>query len=246
MLNLNYNIIRAKPLDIGIAPILANTFDYLLIGGGGGGNAGGGALGGNGGQGGFLTSGSFSFNHLTTATLTVGNGGNGGDPQGGIGAAGTSSSLVYADSIFTANEGAGGFNTSQVDRGGQTSPITSQPNTIDAYVWSQNGTRGGDSPSQLFAGIGGGTNTQEFPWGISPSAPPYLNAYTNSGGGGGGERWGNWPGGNGAQGMCMLRFFDPRDVFEYTGDWTVFVYENGYKYFYFQNTGTFTFLGKRD
>jgi hypothetical protein len=244
MLNLNLNIIRAKPLDIGIAPILANTFEYLVLGGGGGGAAGGGSIGGNGGAGGQLVSGSFSFNHLSSANLNVGNGGEGGAGIGLNGTNGTNSTLIYQSStIATANGGAAGTNSTQ-NRGGKTSTIDSSA----LYTWGQDGTKGGDTPSGT-NGVGGGTSGQQFPWGESAFLAAQT-AFTNSGGGGGGFRWDSFNGtgllGNGAKGMLMLRFFDPRDVFEYTGDWTVFVYENGYKYFYYQNTGTFTFLGKRD
>jgi hypothetical protein len=244
MLNLNLNIIRAKPLDIGIAPILANTFEYLILGGGGGGAAGGGSLGGNGGAGGELISGSFSFNHLSTINVNVGNNGEGGANIGLNGTPGTSSTLVYQSStLATANGGAAGTNSTQ-NRGGKQSIIDSS----GLYTWGQDGTTGGPTPSGQ-NGIGGGTGAQEFPWGTSPFTPT-QSAFTNSGGGGGGFRWDEFNNdglrGNGAKGMGMLRFFDPRDVFEYTGDWSVFVYQDGYKYFYWQNTGTFTFLGKRD
>lgn len=245
MLNLNYNIIRAKPLDIGIAPILFNGFDYLIVGAGGGGAAGGGAIGGNGGAGGQVISGSFTFFHGTSATLNVGTGGAGGTGIGLNGTAGTASSLVYSTSTFTANGGAAGTNSSTTNRGGTTSTIDS-----GNYTWAQDGLKGADSPAGS-GGAGGGTGGQEFPWGTSPVLQ-VQNAFTNSGGGGGGFRWDEFnPGGissngMGADGMCMLRFSDPRDVFTYTGDWDYLVYENGYKYFYWQNSGTFTLLGKRD
>lgn len=242
MLNLNYNIIECQRRTI--APILSNMFDYLVVGGGGGAAAGNGGLGGNGGAGGSVISGSFAFNHLTTATLNVGDGGVGGLNIGLNGSAGTQSTIVYQSStLVTANGGAPGTQTSLSLTGGTTSTFDS-----GNYLWAQNGAKGGDSPTGTF-GPGGGTGNQTFPWGTSP----FLNtqtAFTNSGGGGGGFKWNEYNGdgatGNGAKGMCMLRFADPRNVFEYTGDWSVFVYENGYKYFYWQNAGTFTLLGKRD
>lgn len=239
MLNLNYNIIRAKPLDIGIAPILSNMFDYLIVGAGGGGAGGGGSIGGNGGAGGQVISGSFDFNHLTTSTINVGTGGAGGGGIGVNGTAGNNSSIVYQLSTFTATGGAPGTNSSESNRDGITSTIDSGD-----YTWAQNGTKGGDSPTGG-SGFGGGTGNQPFPWGTSPFLVA-INGFTNSGGGGGGARWGEFPGGQGADGMCMLRFADPRNVFDYTGDWDVFVYQNGYKYFYWQNSGTFTLLGKKD
>lgn len=242
MLNLNYNIIECQRRTI--APVLFNGFDYLIIGGGGGGAAGGGAIGGAGGAGGQVSSGSFAFFHGTSATLNVGTGGAGGTAIGLNGTAGTSSTLIYSTTTYTANGGAAGTNSTQ-NRGGITSTIDS-----GNYTWAQDGTKGGDSPVGS-PGTGGGTGTQEFPWGTSPSLL-VQNAFTNSGGGGGGFKWNEFnPGGissngMGADGMCMLRFSDPRDVFAYTGDWDVFVYQNGYKYFYWQNSGTFTLLGKRD
>lgn len=245
MLNYNWNTLYTNRVTI--APILANTFDYLIIGGGGGGAAGGGSIGGNGGSGGTVVSGSFSFNHLTSATLNVGNGGVGGLNIGLNGSAGTASTIVYQSStIATAGGGAAGTNSSTSVRGGVTSSIDSAP-IVGDYVWAQNGTKGGNSPVGD-NGAGGGTGNQVFPWGTSPQLF-VPTAFTNSGGGGGGLRWDTFNGdgltGNGAKGMCMLRFYDPRNVFDYTGNWNVFVSQNGYKYFYWQNTGTFTFLGKK-
>jgi hypothetical protein len=245
MLNLNLNIIECQRRTI--APVLVNAFDYLIIGGGGGAQAGQGAIGGNGGAGGQVVSGSFDFTHGTSATLNIGTGGIGGGAIGANGTNGVSSSLIYQATTFTANGGAAGTNSTQ-NRGGITSTIDSIPTGGGEYLWAQMGTKGGDSPAGS-AGVGGGTSNQEFPWGTSPFLSAQT-AYFNSGGGGGGFRWDEFnPGGqtgNGAAGMCMLRFADPRDVFTYTGDWSVFVYQNGYKYFYWQNNGTFTFLGKRD
>lgn len=242
MLNYNWNTLYTNRVTI--APILANTFDYLVVGGGGGAAAGDGSLGGNGGEGGSVISGSFSFNHLTSATLNVGNGGVGGLGIGLNGSAGTASNIIYElSTIVTANGGAAGTQTSLNLTGGTTSTFDS-----GNYLWGQNGAKGGDTPTGVF-GPGGGTGNQVFPWGTSPQLQTQT-AFTNSGGGGGGFKWNEFNGtglvGNGAKGMCMLRFADPRDVYDYTGDWDVFVYENGYKYFYWQDNGTFTFLGKRD
>lgn len=247
MLNLNLNIIECQRRTI--APVLTTNFDYLLVGGGGGGAAGGGAIGGNGGLGGNVSSGSFLITHGTTATVTVGTKGLGGNPLGNIGTNGTSSSLSYQSTTIDAVAGglAGAFTGSSAPNG-TTSPIDSMVGISEIY-WAQAGTKGGNSPVGS-NGQSGNTTAPNytFPWG--QGAPTDVNAFTNSGGGGAGFRWDSFnPGanvGNGADGVGMLRLYDPNDIFDYVGTWSYYVKQNGYKYFYYQTTGTFTLYGKND
>ena len=252
MLNLNYNIIGCKSNTI--APILANDFNYFLIGGGGGGAAGNGGQGGRGGEGGKVVTGSFSFPHLATATITVGGGGVSGTAIGATGDNGVTSSLSLQSSLLAfASGGLANFNTGSAQNYNQ---VGLDYDYFNSAIWAGDGQKGGDTPSGL-NGLGGGANqNNNFPWtsNPSPSGMPGLNF---TGGGAGGFRWDSFNGGgnlNGAPGLVVLSFSDPRNIYEYVGDWDLFYYLNGRKYFYWlriptvgtTSTGTFRFLGQRD
>lgn len=240
MLNLNLNTLYTNRVTI--EPILSNTFNYFLIGGGGGGAAGSGATGGKGGEGGKILTGSFDFPHLSTVSLQVGGGGVSGTTAGATGDNGVSSSLSNDSGLIGyASGGLANFNTSTTNH--NYTQVGFEYDYYDSTLWGGDGTKGGDSPSGG-NGIGGG-NTE----GLIPGAP-----YT--GGGAGGFRWDEFNGGgnlNGGSGLVVLSFLDPRNVFDYTGDWDAFFYRNGRKYFYWQriptvgtaSNGTFTFLGKK-
>jgi hypothetical protein len=250
MLNLNLNIIECQRRAI--PPVLTTNFEYLLVGAGGGGNAGNGAVGGNGGLGGALSSGSISFIHGTTATISVGTKGVGGGSIGATGTNGTSSSLSYQSSIVdSAIGGLGGAFTGSIPApNGTTSPYDSLVNGVDEIYWAQAGTKGGDTPLGDNGRSGNiASPNWNFPWG--QGSPSDVNAFTNSGGGGAGFRWDSFnPGGTtsgcGADGVGMLRMYDPNDIFDYVGTWSYYVKQNGYKYFYYQTNGTFTLYGKID
>jgi len=242
MLNLNFNIIECQRRTI--APILANDFNYFLIGGGAGGSGGGVTIGGNGGQGGRFSTGSISVNHLSTFTITIGNGGDGGNAQGASGTNGGQTLLDLDSSLVSfASGGIANFNS------GQDQNLISVGTNYDYYnsgLWAGDGTKGGDSPVGA-TGQGGGTdglNTDGIPWLPNPTGTSATGAQ-NTGGGGGGRKWGEFPGGNGAKGVAVLSFLDPRDVFTYSGDYSYFEYDGNRKYFYYLNNGTFTLFGKR-
>lgn len=249
MLNLNLNIIECQRRTI--PPVLTTNFDFLLVGGGGGGNAGDGGTGGNGGTGGAVTSGSFLFTHGTTATIKVGTKGLGGAPIGGLGTNGTSSSLSYeSTTLSSAIGGIGGAFSGSGAPNGTTSSIDSLGQGAEIY-WAQSGTKGGDTPTGTNGASGNiSAPNYNFPWG--QGAPSDKNAFTNSGGGGAGFAYNEFnPGGlvsagDGADGVGMLRMYDPNDIFDYVGTWSYYVKENGYKYFYYQVDGTFTIYGKID
>lgn len=239
MLNLNYNIIECQRRTI--APILVNDFNYFLVGGGAGGSGGGVSVGGNPGEGGDFTTGSIAVPHLSTFTITIGNGGTGGNAQGASGTNGEQSILNLDSSLIAfASGGIANYSTPAV--GGE--QVGLNYDYFDWPGWCEDGTKGGDSPVGG-SGQGGGTGANNnFPWTSNPS-PISINALVNTGGGGGGARWGEFPGGNGGKGIAVISFLDPRNVYDYSGDWTYFYYLNNRKYFYYTNNGTFTFLGKR-
>jgi hypothetical protein len=240
---LNYNLNTLYTNRVSIEPILANEFNYFLIGGGGGGSAGGGSIGGKGGEGGKITTGSISVPHLSTFNITIATGGDGGDPEGGLGLNGGQTILNLNSSVLTfASGGLGNFNSGQIQDYNQ---VGLEYDYFNSAIWSGDGTKGGDSPSGN-TGIGGGSGaSNNLPWTTNP-APFAKNGLINTGAGGGGERWGQWPGGNGGTGLTVLSFLDPRDVFEYSGNYTYFEYDGNRKYFYFLNNGSFTFFGKRN
>jgi len=251
MLNYNLNTLYTSPRTI--QPILANDFNYFLIGGGGGGAAGIGSTGGKGGEGGKISTGSFSFPHLSTATLIVGGGGVSGVTSGATGDNGISSSLSLESSLISyASGGLANFNSTTSQNPTQ---VGLDYDYYDATIWGADGQKGGDSPLGA-DGLGGGSGANNnFPWTTDPS-PATPAGLVHTGGGGGGFRWDQFNGGgnlNGASGLVVLSFLDPRDVFDYTGDWDSFLYLNGRKYFYWlrqptvgtTSAGTFTFLGKR-
>ena len=241
MLNLNYNIIECQRRTI--APILANDFNYFLIGGGGGGSAGGSSIGGRGGEGGKITTGSISLPHLSTFNITIGNGGAGGNPLNGLGLNGTQTILNLNSSVVSfASGGLGDFNSTGNQDYNQ---VGLEYDYFNSGIWSGNGTKGGDTPSGFVGNGGGSLANNNLPWTTNPS-PSSKNGLANTGGGGAGERFGSWPGGNGGIGLAVLSFLDPRDVFEYSGNYSYFEYDGNRKYFYYLNNGTFTFLGKRN
>ena len=239
MLNLNYNIIECQRRTI--APVLVNDFNYFLLGGGGGGTAGDVSIGGNPGEGGDITTGSIAVNHLSTFTITIGNGGIGGASQGASGTNG-GQSLLNLDSSLIAFASGGIANLSTPVPGG-TQPGLSY-DYFDWPEWGADGTKGGDFPAGG-TGQGGGTGANNgFPWTSNPS-PISINGLVNSGGGGGGSQYGTFPAGNGGSGIAVVSFLDPRNVYDYTGNWAYFYYLNNRKYFYYTSNGTFTFLGKK-
>ncbi len=245
MLNLNFNIIECQRRTI--APILANDFNYFLIGGGGGGNFGGGAIGGAGGLGGEFSTGSLSVPHLSTFNITVGTGGlRGTTSPSPIQAATNGGQTILNLNSSLVSFASGGLavqNTSVSDRGGF--GVGSNYDYFEETQWGQKGTKGGDSPTGV-NGLGGGTQTNNnWAWTTDPS-PVSINGLDNTGGGGAGVKWGEAIGGNGGKGIAVLSFLDPRNVYDYSGTYEYFYYSNGRKYFYFLNNGTFTFLGKKD
>lgn len=247
MLNYNLNTLYTSPRTI--EPILSNSIYYIVVGGGAGASAGNGSLGGNGGQGGGTTQGIFDMSHLSTATIVVGAGGVSGTTLSAIGQPGVSSSFSYATTTYAINGGLPNYGT--IAPGPMADGVlTNTPISSGYYLWGQSGGKGNNSSFPAGPiGIGGGNG------GVSPTYPfgtPVISAQApldGTGGGCGGFRYNEFNGGgniNGAKGMVMFRLSDPRNVMDYVGDWDVFSYENGYKYFYWKNNGSFTLLGKKD
>lgn len=251
MLNLNLNTLYTN--RVAINPILSNTFNYFLIGGGGGGAAGNGSIGGKGGEGGKITTGSVDVPHLSTLTLTVGGGGVSGTTLSATGDNGVTSSLSNNSGLVAyASGGLANFNSTQNQNSSQ---VGLDYDYYNSTIWAGDGTKGGDSPTGG-SGVGGGSGANNnFPWTTDPS-PTTISGLVYTGGGAGGFQYNEFNGGgnlNGASGLVVLSFLDPRDVFDYTGDWDSFLYLNGRKYFYWlrqptvgtTSAGTFTFLGKK-
>lgn len=252
MLNLNLNTLYTSRVTI--EPILSNTFNYFLIGGGGGGASG--AAGGKGGEGGKILTGSFDFPHLSTVTLQVGGGGVSGTTSGATGDNGVSSSLSNDSGLIGyASGGLANFNASTSSQSHNYTQVGFDYDYYNSSIWAGDGTKGSDAP-ELFSGTGGGANANnDFPWTTDPS-PAGIPGLVHTGGGAGGFQYNEFNGGgdlNGASGLVVLSFLDPRNVFDYTGDWDLLLYLNGRKYFYWlrepivgtASNGTFTFLGKK-
>ena len=266
MINLNVNRIEARLNEPG--PNLLTPVHYIVVGGGWGGQTF--AAGGKGGQAGELQTGILNFQHNTTATFTIGQGGAGsnenltGKSYSNIA---SGSQLVYTTDSVTidAQPGSGSATPECGDQYpcGVSGSWIHDPSEYQYFV--QNGGTS-DSGGAFITAYGGGQLqaptgdvSGSFPFANSRSSGPNNEnmGYNNSGGGGAGGNTAGNPGGNGVVGFAM---YDPNNVFdvEYVEP-SVNLSDNnltpvvnvtweGYRVWYFLTTnsgGSFTLLGKR-
>mgnify|MGYP001272573769 CR=1 FL=1 len=194
-------------------PSWASRVEIVAVGGGGGGCGCQGAsltqsVSGGGGASGSYVHGIYSISSGSTLSVSIGSGGIGGVGSGGGGGDGTATSVSFlGTTLFTASGGAGGrWGSVQSSAGGE----ASMPSTpVPGVIVSTGGSFGSDGQCLRWIGLGnGGTSPFGGAGRAGASAGKSATGYGSGGGGAydAGLTGSVYRGGNGFQGVALLRF----------------------------------------